>query len=82
MSRLDAVVSQAIADGGRLETRYPHHAVICYGAGNIAMHVTFAVLTVFTCGFFVFPWIVWANTLREYRVTIDVDPYGEVTRHR
>jgi hypothetical protein len=39
-------------------------------------------LTLFACGFFVFPWIVWANTMREGRVTIQVDPYGNITLTR
>jgi hypothetical protein len=48
----------------------------------VLVHVTFAVLTLFTCGLFVFPWIVWANTSRERRVTLDVDPAGDIVRSR
>jgi hypothetical protein len=44
------------------------------------MHVTFAVLTMFTCGFFVFPWIVWANTNREHLVTLRVESDGTIHR--
>jgi hypothetical protein len=29
---------------------------------------------------FLFPWIVWANTMRERRVTLEVDPYGNIIR--
>jgi hypothetical protein len=28
----------------------------------------------------VFPWIVWANTIRERHVTLFVDPYGNIIR--
>jgi hypothetical protein len=77
---LDAAIEQEMASGGRLETHTPNLAVIVYGYGNILLHTTFAVLTLFTCGLFVFPWIVWANTNRQHRVTLEVDPYGNITR--
>lgn len=79
-ARLDAAIEQAVGNGGRLETHTPNLAVIVYGCGNILLHITFAVLTLFTCGFFVFPWIAWANTNREHRVTLEVDPYGNIIR--
>lgn len=79
-ARLDAAIEQAVGNGGRLETRTPNLAVIVYGCGNILLHITFAVLTLSTCGFFVFPWIVWANTNREHRVKLEVDPYGNIVR--
>jgi hypothetical protein len=77
---LDAAIEQEMASGGRLETLTPHLAVVEYGCGNILLHITFAVLTLFTCGLFVFPWIVWANTNRQHRVTLEVDPYGAIIR--
>jgi hypothetical protein len=73
-------VAQEIRNGGRLKSSTPGHAVIAYGSGNVLMHVTFACLTLFTCGFFVFPWIVWANTNREQRVNLRVDPDGTIRR--
>jgi hypothetical protein len=78
--RLDAAIDEEINSGGRPISLHPHHAVIAYGSGNIVLHITFAVLTLFTCGLFVFPWIVWANTTRERHVTLYVDPYGNVIR--
>jgi len=51
-----------------------------FGGGNVLLHLTFAVLTLFTCGLFVFPWIVWANTIREHTVTLHVDANGNITR--
>ena len=78
--RLNNAIDEEINRGGRLLSRHPHHAVIAYGSGNILLHITFAVLTLFTCGLFVFPWIVWANTDRERHVTLSVDPYGTITR--
>jgi hypothetical protein len=78
--RLETAIDEAINRGGRPVSRQPHHAVIAYGSGNILVHITFAVLTLFTCGLFVFPWIVWANTNRERHVTLFVDPHGNITR--
>ena len=78
--RLKTAIDGEINRGGRLLSRHPHHAVIAYGGGNILLHITFAVLTLFTCGLFVFPWIVWANTNRERHVTVQVDLYGNITR--
>jgi hypothetical protein len=78
--RLDTAVDEEINHGGRRISRQPHHAVIAYGSGNILLHITFAVLTLFTCGLFAFPWIVWANTTRERHVTLHVDPYGNIIR--
>ena len=58
------------------------HVVIVYGSGNVLLHITFAVLTPVTCGLFLFPWIVWANTICERRVTLQVDPHGNIIRSR
>jgi hypothetical protein len=77
---LDNAIAQEIGNGGHLETQHQTVAVIAYGSGGVLLHVTFAVLTLFTCGLFVFPWIVWANTNRKHRVTLEVDPYGNVSR--
>jgi hypothetical protein len=44
------------------------------------MHLTFAALTLITCGLFAFPWIVWANTSREREVTLRMDQYGNIIR--
>lgn len=81
-ARLDAALAEEISRGGRVESRTAHGAVVAYGYGSVLVHVTFAVLTLFTCGLFVFPWIVWANTSRERRVTLDVDPAGDIVRSR
>ena len=80
--RLDNAIAQVVEGGGRLESRRPHHAVVVYGGGNILLHITFAALTFLSHGFFVFPWIVWANTIREHRVTVGVGPYGDIIRTR
>jgi hypothetical protein len=78
--RLDAAIDEAVRNNGRVESLGAHHAVVVYGGGRILMHVTFAVLTIFTCGLFAFPWIAWANTSRERRVKILVDEVGSVIR--
>jgi hypothetical protein len=78
--RLDTAIDEEIKRGGRPVSLHPHHAVIAYGGGSILLHITFAVLTLFTCGLFVFPWIVWANTIRERHVTLFVDPYSNIIR--
>ena len=54
-------------------SRTSDHAVFRYGAGNVLLHLTFAALTLIVSGLFVFPWIVWANTIREHRVTVRVE---------
>jgi hypothetical protein len=77
---LNVAIEEEINRGGRPISRHPHHAVVAYGSGNVLLHITFAVLTLFTCGLFVFPWIVWANTNRERHVTLHVDPYGNIVR--
>ena len=79
---LDAAVAEEIRNGGRLKSRTPGDAVIAYGSGNVLMHLTFACLTLITSGFFVFPWIVWANTNREHRVTLRVNSDGMILRNQ
>lgn len=80
IERLDDAIAQETGAGGRLKSQTATHVVIVYGSGNVLLHITFAVLTLFTCGFFAFSWIVWANTMRERRVTIQVDRYGNIVR--
>jgi hypothetical protein len=53
-----------------------------FAAGKVLRHITFAALTLFTCGLFAFPWIVWANTNRERQVTLRMDQHGNVIRDR
>jgi hypothetical protein len=77
---LDNAIAQEIGNGGHLVAQHQTVAVIGYGSGGVLLHLTFAVLTLFTCGLFVFPWIVWANTNRKHRVTLEVDPFGTVSR--
>jgi hypothetical protein len=79
-ARLDSAIAYEVGNGGRLETHSQTHAVVVFGGGGVLMHLTFVLLTLFTCGLFVFPWIAWANTSREHRVTVTVDPQGRVTR--
>ena len=79
--RLEIAIAEEMGPGGRLESHTPNHAVIVYGGNYVLLHITFAVLTLFTCGLFVFPWIVWANTRpRARRVALRVDPYGNVIK--
>jgi hypothetical protein len=82
VSTLDTAIDEERAHGGRLESRTSEHAVFRYGAGNVLLHITFAALTLIVSGLFVFPWIVWANTIREHRVTLRVDQDGGVARSR
>ena len=83
VSTLDAAIDEELANGGRLESvRTSDHAVFRYGAGNVLLHLTFAALTLIVSGLFVFPWIVWANTIREHRVTVRVEADRGVVRSR
>jgi hypothetical protein len=77
---LDDAIAVEVGKGGRVETHHQTVAVIRYGSGGVLLHLTFAVLTLVTCGLFVFPWIVWANTNRAHRVTLEVDERGRVSR--
>ena len=78
----DAAVAEEIQNAGRLKSRTPGDGVVVCGSGNVLMHLTFACLTLITSGFFVFPWIVWANTNREHRVTLRVDADGTILRNQ
>jgi hypothetical protein len=65
--------------GARIESRSPTQAVLLLG-GRLpgAAHVVFALLTIFTCGLFGIIWLIVAATSRQRRVSIAVDPYGNV----
>ena len=79
--RLDIAIAEEMGPGGRVESHTPDQAVIVYGGNDVLLHITFAVLTLFTCGLFVFPWIVWANTRpRARRVALRVDPFGNLIK--
>ncbi|MFI5507158.1 hypothetical protein ACIA48_06795 [Mycobacterium sp. NPDC051804] len=82
MTMLDDAIAEELANGGRLGYRDSAHAVVLYGAGNVLLHLTFAALTLAVSGLFVFPWIVWANTIRQHRVSLGVGPDGEIVRSR
>jgi hypothetical protein len=65
--------------GARIESRSPTQAVLLLGGGvSGAMHVVFALLTIFTCGLFGIIWLIVAATAHERRAYVAVDPYGNV----
>jgi hypothetical protein len=71
---LDAAVSRAARDGGRLVTQGQTEAVLEYG--QRPNHVLHAILSIFTCGLWVLVWLVLGLTMNVVRRTIVVDEYG------
>lgn len=78
-TRLDAVIIEAVRYGGRVESRSATQAVIVWGnTTSGGVHVIHFLMTMFTCGFWLLVWIPVAMFTRQKRVTITVDPYGNV----
>jgi hypothetical protein len=66
--------------GARIESRSPTQAVLLLSGGvSGAMHVIFALFTIFTCGLFAIIWLIVAASSHERRAYTAVDPYGNVT---
>jgi hypothetical protein len=78
--RLDLFLAQHIQRYPfvRVESRTAHHAVIV--SGSPPNHVVHALITIFTCGLWVFVWIWLSGTQKEQRVSFHVDPYGNVVQ--
>jgi hypothetical protein len=49
--------------------------------GEEPNHVAWALISIFTCGIAFIGWLIDASTNRVTRVTLQVDPYGNVTAH-
>jgi hypothetical protein len=71
---LDRAVSIAALSGGRMVTRGQTEAVMEFG--QKPNHVLHAILSIFTCGLWLFVWLVLAAGNRVTRETLTVDEYG------
>jgi hypothetical protein len=77
--RLDLAVADAVRRGGRVEFRSTTQAVIVFGkARSDGMHVVHFLLTLLTFGVWVIIWILWAMSRHEDRVTVSIDPHGNL----
>ena len=76
--RLDAAIAECIRYGGRVESHAQNQATVAYG--REPNHVLWALLSIFTCGIGLIGWVIDASTNRVTRVTLRVDPHGNVTR--
>jgi hypothetical protein len=73
---LDWVVSQRVAAGWRVESRYGSQAVLV--RGQPVDHVLHAFLTVFSCSVWGAVWVVLALTNKVERVVLTIDAQGQV----
>lgn len=77
--RLDTAVAYAVAHGWRVESRSTTQAVLVSGHdASGGVHFIHAMMTLFTFGLWVFVWILYAMSRHEDRVTVTIDPYGEI----
>ncbi len=65
------------APGMRVESQTAHQAVCVYGQN--ANHILHLLLFLFTCGLWIIVWALMAMGSGEHRVTVTVDPYGNVS---
>jgi serine/threonine protein kinase len=75
---LNIAVAREVAMGARVESHTTYQAVVVYGSNP--PHIVFALLSIFTCGLFLIVWLIVAATQHERRVSLLVDPYGNITR--
>lgn len=73
---LDGAIAKAVVVGWRVESHTEAQAVLV--SGQRPNHLLHLVLTLCTCGFWGFVWIVVALTIRESRLVYTVDPAGQV----
>ena len=72
---LDRAVAEAVARGGRIESRTAFQAVIVNGKQvNNVLHV---LLFLFTCGLWLFVWLFLLVSGGEKRQVLTIDPYGD-----
>jgi hypothetical protein len=71
----DAVQRQVV-QGGRVESQSDFQAVIIHGSDvNHTLHV---LISVFTCGLWLIPWLVMGAVGGEKRTVVSIDDYGNV----
>ncbi|MFI5495294.1 hypothetical protein [Actinoplanes sp. NPDC051859] len=77
-SVLDVEVANHVRSGWAVESRSETMAVMV--SGSRPNHVLHLLLTLLTCGFWVFIWLLVAATSRMSRVALVVNPDGTVAR--
>ncbi|MGI5223084.1 hypothetical protein [Nocardia sp. CA-290969] len=71
-------VASEVAAGGRVESQTDTTAVIVRGSKpNHTLHL---ILSLVTCGCWLFVWPIIAIVQKEHRTALQVDPYGQVLR--
>jgi hypothetical protein len=77
---LSQVLSRHLAHhpDARVTNHTPHEAVVVYGSAP--KHCVHALLTTSTCGLWLIGWLVLAAARRDYRVSFEVDSYGNIAR--
>ena len=69
----DAIQRQVV-QGGRVESQSDFQAVIVHGGKvNHTLHV---IISIFTCGLWLIPWLVMGAVGGEKRTVVSVDEYG------
>lgn len=79
--RLDEAVKTAVEQGARVKSRTPFEAVLTYGDPSndwLYDNVLHAIITIFSCGTWLFIWLLILVTQREKRVTFAVDANGNI----
>lgn len=66
-----------VANGARIESQTQTSAVLVYGSN--VNHVLWAILSIFTCGFFLIVWALVAIAGGETRKMLVVDEHGRVS---
>lgn len=71
----DAIQRQVV-QGGRVESQSDFQAVLVHGQSvNHTLHV---LISIFTCGLWLIPWLVMGSVGGEKRTLVSVDDYGNV----
>ena len=74
--QLAEAVQRQVVQGGRIESQSDFQAVLVHGREvNHTLHV---LLSIFTCGLWLIPWLVMGVVGGEKRVLVSIDDYGNV----
>jgi hypothetical protein len=82
--RLGRVISSKSLEGYFVIDRNEHSATaVLSRPGQQVNHVLHALITIFTCGLWVIPWLIMGLTKRkEERLRISIDQYGNLSEER
>ena len=71
----DAVQRQVV-QGGRVESQSDFQAVLVHG--KTVNHTLHVLISIFTCGLWLIPWLVMGAVGGEKRTVVSIDEYGNV----